>query len=311
MSEYTPPTLFNRIWYLISRLSILGGMMLVFASFGYLLSLGLIRILYGIDLMENPSWLTNLDGNPAALSAAKLVQVIVSCAMLMVPAWWFGNAIEQPRSAFLQLEMNRKPLVWLSVVLVVLISTPLISYLIQWNEQLTLPPQYAELEMMLRSSEALAAKLTKAFLSGEGLSSLIEKTIIIALLPAITEEFFFRGALQQFLRLQLKNIHAAIWITAIIFSAFHGQFFGFFPRLFLGALLGYVCVYTSSIWPAILMHFVNNFIAVLLVHYHLDEGQSIIFAEDYQFPIAVVIASMILTVAIIYFMFKQNDKKLE
>jgi membrane protease YdiL (CAAX protease family) len=187
----------------------------------------------------------------------------------------------------------------------------LISYLIQWNEQLTLPPQYAELEMMLRSSEALAAKLTKAFLSGEGMSSLIEKTIIIALLPAITEEFFFRGALQQFLRLQLKNIHAAIWITAIIFSAFHGQFFGFFPRLFLGALLGYVCVYTSSIWPAILMHFVNNFIAVLLVHYHLDEGQSIIFAEDYQFPIAVVIASMILTVAIIYFMFKQNDKKLE
>ena len=65
------------------------------------------------------------------------------------------------------------------------------------------------------------------------------------------------------------TIHIAIWITAFIFSAVHMQFYGFVPRMLLGALFGYMFVWTGSLWVPVLMHFVNNGIAVV-VNYLID-----------------------------------------
>jgi uncharacterized protein len=70
----------------------------------------------------------------------------------------------------------------------------------------------------------------------------------------------------------MGNVHAAVWLTAIVFSVIHFQFYGFLPRVLLGALLGYLVIWTGSIWASILAHFANNALAFVLYRiYHTTE----------------------------------------
>jgi membrane protease YdiL (CAAX protease family) len=63
------------------------------------------------------------------------------------------------------------------------------------------------------------------------------------------------------------NIHAAVWITAFIFSAIHMQAFGLVPRMLLGALFGYMAVWSGSLWLAVLAHALNNSLTTLFYYY--------------------------------------------
>lgn len=90
--------------------------------------------------------------------------------------------------------------------------------------------------------------------------------IIIALAPAILEEVFFRGALQQLLTNWIKTPWIAIGITSILFSLVHFSYFGFLPRAMLGAVLGLLFYYSKNIWTNILAHFLNNAIAVTQIY---------------------------------------------
>nr|WP_255476780.1 CPBP family intramembrane glutamic endopeptidase [Mucilaginibacter sp. AK015] len=94
----------------------------------------------------------------------------------------------------------------------------------------------------------------------------IKNIILIGFLTAVAEEFMFRGGLQTIFTKWTKNTHVAIWVTAAIFSAFHMEFYGFLPRLLLGALFGYFTAYSGSIWPAVWGHFLNNGTAVLATY---------------------------------------------
>ena len=94
-----------------------------------------------------------------------------------------------------------------------------------------------------------------AFSEGAGLGMVL---VSVALLPALCEEWLFRGTLQPLLIRASGNIHVGIWISAGLFSAIHMQFFGFIPRMLLGAAFGYLVVHSGSIWPAVTGHLVNN-----------------------------------------------------
>ena len=89
---------------------------------------------------------------------------------------------------------------------------------------------------------------------------------LIAVIPAIGEEFVFRGILHKVFRQWTGNAHIAVWISAFLFSAMHMQFYGFLPRLFLGAVLGYMLVSTGNIWVPVLAHFFNNTAAVTVFY---------------------------------------------
>ena len=128
------------------------------------------------------------------------------------------------------------------------------------------------------SSEENAASLTKAFLSGNSLMSLTSNLIIIAFLPALGEELFFRGIMQKLFSQMIKNNHAAIIITSIIFSAIHMQFFGFLPRMALGIFLGYLLLWSKSLWLPILAHFLNN--ALIIIFTFLQQQNKINFNPD-------------------------------
>jgi hypothetical protein len=109
------------------------------------------------------------------------------------------------------------------------------------------------------------------FFEDRSTGGLITNLLVMALVAALSEELFFRGLLQRMFIQNRMNAHVAIMLTAILFSAFHLQFFGFVPRLFLGIILGYLYHITQNLWVPIAAHFCNNAIAVLGAHYYGDE----------------------------------------
>jgi len=119
--------------------------------------------------------------------------------------------------------------------------------------------------------EAQAMVLTKAMLDIDTFGRFTSSLIAIAIIPAIAEEYLFRGSLQPLFAKWSGSIHIGIWVSAFLFSAIHFQFFGFIPRMLLGAGFGYLVVASGNIWTAILGHFINNASAVIAAYYFGDE----------------------------------------
>ncbi|HHX31299.1 MAG TPA: CPBP family intramembrane metalloprotease [Bacteroidales bacterium] len=178
---------------------------------------------------------------------------------------------------------NSKPLQYLKIqneksiskkivftVLVFIFSYIFASFLSVWNEGIILPEWLSEVEKVMRTMEDAALETTSLLLSGKTVGSLILNIAVIAALASISEELFFRGAMQQFIQEKFKNGHLSVWLTALIFSIVHFQFYGFFPRLFLGAVLGYLFLYTRNLWIPILLHFLNNATVIIVDFFWSD-----------------------------------------
>ena len=201
---------------------------------------------------------------PLSVESLKWTQLIQTVSIFLLPPLCM---------AYL---WSEKPLEWLKVkgegvkakgdllwaVGLMLVALPAINLLSNWNEQMTLPAFLEPLEQWMKTSEEEAKLLTEKFLSVTTFDGLIINLLLMALLPAVSEELTFRAVLQNLFK--PSNFHTAIWCSAILFSAIHFQFYGFLPRMLMGALFGYMLVWTGSLWTPIMMHLTNNAVAVLL-----------------------------------------------
>lgn len=158
--------------------------------------------------------------------------------------------------------------IWLIVIALMPCALPAVNFTKWLNDMLTLPDFMGGIEQWMQQMEAATNALTEKLLRTDRSSDLAVNLLVMALAPAIAEELFFRGALQKTLA-QTMNAHVAIWLTAAIFSAVHLQFYGFVPRMLLGAALGYLFWLTGSIWTNIVAHFVNNALTIVLFGAHL------------------------------------------
>lgn len=147
-------------------------------------------------------------------------------------------------------------------IIILIASIPLINALVKWNENMNLPQVFDSIESWMRQKEEFNAQLTKLFINVDSWREYFINIFLIAAMAAIGEELFFRGLLLRQIKDITHNWHIAIWISAIAFSAIHMQFYGFFPRLLLGALFGYMVLWSGSLWPSMIAHFINNGIGV-------------------------------------------------
>ena len=215
-------------------------------------------------------FLPNRDG----LVGMKWLQLLQSVATFLLPA--LAGAYLWSNTPMQWLHLDSKPS-WqeaLAAVVVMLLAIPGINLLSAWNQQMVLPERMSGIEQWMRMQEDAAAQLTEQFLRVDTVGGLLVDIGLMALLPAVGEELTFRGVVQGMFT---RNKHVAIWATAAIFSFVHFQFYGFLPRMLLGAMFGYMLWWTGSLWAPMLMHFVNNFTAVVVAFWaynYLEEGSA-------------------------------------
>jgi uncharacterized protein len=183
------------------------------------------------------------------------------------------------------------------------------SVFIEWNATVTFPDFLKDFGAWAREREDLAEKLTKFFIAFESNGDFLLGVFVIALLPAIGEELVFRGMLQPELFRATGNYHAAIWISAIIFSAFHMQFFGFIPRLLLGALFGYLYVWSGNLLIPMIAHFVNNGFSVLMMYLYQKGIITVDMESPEAAPWPMVIGFAILFGLLLFYFKKYYETK--
>jgi membrane protease YdiL (CAAX protease family) len=235
----------------------------------------------------------------------KYFQVINQIGVFIAPAILFVMLTSDDMQGYLDLDNGVKRFSIFFGFLVLLVSLPFINWLVQVNSEMHLPGFLSRIENWMRKSEDSAQRLTDAFLSTGSWSGLVVNLVMIAGLAAIGEELIFRGILVKLFREWTRNIHLGVIIPAVLFSALHLQFYGFFGRLALGIILGYLFVWSGSLWVPVMVHFLNNAMAVVLSF--LDK-RGVISADLDTFGssnnIIVITASfflMIFTLGIIYY----------
>jgi len=226
--------------------------------------------LFGVDSVLNLPLINDFN-NPESINILKYFQVVQSIGVFVVPPFILGWLFHGNIAEYLSL---RKNINFASVILVFVLSftaSPFINLIGEMNENMQLPGWLSGIESWMRTTEERAAELTETFLKVESTGGLIFNIFMIAFLPAIGEELLFRGVIQRIFTNWTRNYHCGIWISAILFSALHMQFYGFIPRMFLGVLFGYLLVWSGSIWLPIIAHFINNAVAVIAM-YMVDKG---------------------------------------
>ena len=232
--------------------------------FYFLLSMVLLLGHGGLRMLDAQQMLDD----PAMLGLLKMLQSLSSIMIFLLPALTFAwMADTEPlRWIGLRHAFGMKQLI--VVIGLMVASLPFIGLTGQWNEQIHLGGRLHELETWIRNTEALAEKQTRLLLTTHGITDYLVNLLMIAILPGICEEAFFRGALQRLLIGWTGRTTPGVVLTALIFSFLHFQFLGFLPRFILGMMLGYVYAYSGSLWLAMIGHFVNNGVDVTLMYFY-------------------------------------------
>jgi uncharacterized protein len=192
------------------------------------------------------------------LLAVRILSIIQDLFFFMSPALSFAFLFDKKREEGLLNSRAYPVFIFLLITLLWAILVPFIVELGSLNEKLKFPDFLKSLEKYFQASEKGIDQIITQVLNTQKIDLIILNLVSMAFLPAISEEFFFRGAIQKLLLRIVKNPHIAILIGAIIFSAAHGQIYGFLPRLILGLILGYLFYWSGSIWPGVFFHFINN-----------------------------------------------------
>lgn len=242
------------------------------------------------------------------LNFISIAQIFSATGTFIVPALLL-NRIEKNSAAYFDLKLPAKAVLFLFVLGIMIAYAEFFEWTIFLNEQMKFPSFLKEVEQWMRNKEDETAVLTNALLSRSSISAFITNLFMVGFLAAIGEELLFRGCLQNILKKWLNNPHLAIWISAGVFSAIHLQFYGFFPRMLIGALCGYLYFWGKSIWLPILAHLTNNIFAIAIAFYLARSGRPLNYfeydASEWPFAIAGFIAG-----GLLLFAYKIYAKKL-
>ena len=192
----------------------------------------------------------------------------------------------------------------LLIVFLVIVFMGFNSIVIEWNAKVHFPDFLQGFENWAREREDIATDLTKFLTDFKTPADLVIAMVVIALLPALGEEIVFRGLFQNQLYRASGNSHVAIWVAAFLFSAIHFQFFGFVPRLLLGALFGYLYYWSGNLWLPIAAHFVNNGFSVLAMYFYKKGDLEYDVESIESVPLNVVIISGLITFGLLYYFYQ-------
>lgn len=225
------------------------------------IGMGLGIIIFGKDVLTVITQVENYS-DPMAIAALKFFQIINQFGVFVLPALLFVSLTDNNISGYLRLDGGWHLLSILFGVVLIVVSLPLTHWLMDMNSSIHLPDFMSGVEEWMKDKEQEAQEITDAFLATGSIRGFLVNLLMIAVIAAIGEELIFRGILVKLFHEWTGSNFLAVFIPAFIFSALHLQFYGFFPRLVLGMFLGYLFIWTGSLYVPVIIHFINNAFAV-------------------------------------------------
>nr|WP_068890156.1 CPBP family intramembrane glutamic endopeptidase [Pedobacter panaciterrae] len=271
-----------------------------------IIALGIIVSMYGFGSITNPVILSGAEEKYRP--ALQILLAATSAGMFLAPPLLLALTERKKINVFYGFK-KPEPSLLLIVLLIMIVSMPFMEWTAMINQKMVLPDYLKWVENWMKQKEDEAMQTTLLLLKMKHIGELVVNLLLIALLPGIAEEMMFRGAIQRsFLRI-FNNPHVAIWAAAFLFSAIHLQFYGFLPRLLLGAGFGYIYYWSGSLWYAMLAHFLNNAYAVCAAWYMQKNNIPLSEADNTShFPWYGYVISFILTI-LVFQIFKNKTSK--
>lgn len=268
-------------------------------SSSYILAFLLIFSFVDIELMQSSS------------TEMRMAMVIQSICLFLVPSLAFVTLCERSPQSYLIPNKEKNIYFLLLAILLIIVIQPLVGSIGYYNQQMTLPESMSSVERWMKQSESSAEESLKLLLGDKTILSLLLNILVLGVVAGITEEMFFRGCLQQIIGKIVSNSHLMVWITAFIFSVIHFQFYGFFPRLLLGALLGYLFIWSGSILVPIIVHILHNTMTVVFTYLYIDTATyEAINNLNFENDSSVIVVSLCLTILTIILLVKNRYSKI-
>jgi membrane protease YdiL (CAAX protease family) len=293
--EYTPKPTQLHPWL---QFLILASGTVVLLLIATLIASAAIWLIYGTQTLTDVFAFNTANKN--TLTALWILQIVSTTIPLFVAPVLFARFIANDTRDYLKPTFNFAPVLLVLVFSIMVFSSPVMEVLVNINQKLVLPHALKGLEDWMRAAEQQAQKATDAMLQMKTVWDMIFAVLVIGLLTAIAEEFLFRGCVQTIFLKWTKNTHAAIWITAILFSAFHMEFFSFLPRVALGVFFGYFVAWSGSIWTSVWAHFLNNGSAVVITYLYQHKQISLNPDDQHVFNYSSYAFSLIFILILLY-----------
>ncbi len=280
------------------------GLSLLGISIFYLLGILLAQPIFWVSRAE----IQHLLSGYKDINLLKYFQFISQLGLFVVPPLLFYFILERKIVKPLQLNTSATYKTYFFVFLLTFTILPVINILAVWNQSIQFPESLKPIYDWLVAQEEKSQMITQKLLEGTSIPNLLSNLFIIALMPAIGEELFFRGVLQKIFVKWFKNAHVAIFFTGFLFSAFHFQFFGFFPRMLLGIMFGYYFYWSKSLWLSIFGHFVNNASAVVVAYYANVNHLSMTYEDfgSYNDNATLILLNLALSGFLMFFIYREE-----
>ena len=204
------------------------------------------------------------DQNHTYMMLTSALQCLI---VFCLPAWLCARYSSDSPGGWLGLNTSPSLKGIIGVILLFVLALPALNQVIYWNENIHFPEWASGIEKSFRDMEDQAATMTKVALDYQGIWGMLATVGVVGVLTGFSEEMFFRGALQGIMSRSRIGNTASIWIGAVVFTTMHFQFFGFVPRLLMGAMFGYLFNWSRSLWLPIFAHALNNSVVVVSNHF--------------------------------------------
>ncbi len=271
-------------------------------------------------------WLTGIQGldlqqltkesHPGEIRAALLWQGLFSISIFLVPSLLFTYQTTPHMQHYLGLRKPASSRHWILTALLILGAMPVMLQLQALMRMIDFGADAAALQ-------AANDRLTEAFLQMPAPGDLIHVFLVMAILPAVGEELFFRGIIMRFIAKRNRRLFAdkadaagspgrnsgmllAIGVTAILFALMHSSMYGFLSIFFAGFILGLVYYLTGSLWCSILAHLINNGLQIVLVYFSRSNTTLTHMGEADLLPWGIVIFGIFIAAGALYLLWKNR-----
>lgn len=215
---------------------------------------------------------TDLATAPA--NGVRLITITGQILFIFLPAIVLAKMVYEDVGEIIRIRIPD----WKEILLFcagIIILTPLLQYflyiqnylIVEWAK---ISPAINSLKSMLDSLNEMVESAYNNLLQVNNAFEAMLVIFAIAVVPAVTEEVMFRGFIQRSFEFRLKPVWAAL-ITAVFFGLFHFNFYGLIPLIALGFFFGFSAYMSNSIFIPIILHFLNNFSAVMIFFIIGDE----------------------------------------